>query len=62
MGSTMKPLLLIFALALGSAGCAHQQLTNRQIAYGVIGAAAVTLIVVMLVTQCDDTGDDCNFQ
>lgn len=59
---TMKPLLLTLALALGSSGCAHQQLTNRQVTYGVIGAAAVTLIVVMLVTQCDDTGDDCNIQ
>ena len=46
-----------------SSGCAHQQLTNRQVAVGVIGAAAVVLIIVMLSTQCDQLDpNDCSFQ
>lgn len=59
----MRSSILILVLAFGWSGCAHYQLTNRQVAVGVVGAAAVTLIVFMLVTQCDDSDpNDCNFQ
>ena len=60
----MKRIALPFllALALGSSGCAGKQITNRQVAFAVVGAAAVVLIIVMLSTQCDNDLDDCNFQ
>ena len=52
----------VLALALGSAGCAHKQLTNRQVALGAVGIAAIVLLVVVMSTQCDNDFEDCNFQ
>ncbi len=57
----MKQLVLVLAVALGAApnaGCAHKQLTNRQVANGAITAAAIAGIVLVLL-RCDDSRSDC---
>jgi predicted PurR-regulated permease PerM len=56
---------LAFAVVLGSAtGCAHQQLTNRQVAIGVGAAVLIGLVIFVLATKCDESGhpEGCNFQ
>jgi hypothetical protein len=59
----LTSLALTIALATGSTACGGKQLTNRQVALGAVGIAAVVLIVIMLSTQCDeDNGNDCTFQ
>jgi hypothetical protein len=55
----MKRLALVVALAHGSAGCAHKQLTNRQVATGAIAAVAVVGLIVLLSLQCDELTSQC---
>jgi hypothetical protein len=55
----MKRLALVVALATASAGCAHKQLTNRQVAVGVVAGVAVVGLVVLLALQCNDLTTDC---
>lgn len=54
----MKRLALVAVLA-SSTGCAHKQLTNRQVALGVVSAAAVVGLVVLLALQCNELTMDC---
>lgn len=54
----MRRWLVSFALVLGLApGCAHHQLTNRQVAIGV-GVAALAAIVIVAATasHCEENG------
>lgn len=55
----MKRLALVVALASASAGCAHKQLTNRQVAVGAVAAVAVIGLIVLLSLQCDELTSDC---
>ena len=61
----MRPVALALALALSSAGCSHNknsshQLTNRQIAIGLVSVAAVVGFVVLLSLQCNELTEDCS--
>jgi len=50
---TMKRLALVLALAHGTAGCAHQQLTNTQVVVGLAAVAGLTLLI-LYATPCND--------
>jgi methionine-rich copper-binding protein CopC len=56
----MKRLALVLALAHGTAGCAHQQLTNRQVAAGAVTAAAVITLTLLLSVQCNELTMQCH--
>jgi hypothetical protein len=58
--SGMKRTALVLALALGTSGCAHKQLTNKQVAVGVVSVAAVVGLVILLSIQCNDLTEQCN--
>lgn len=49
------------ALALTTAACGpNKQLTNRQVMLGVVGAAAIVGIVILLSLQCNELTETCN--
>ena len=51
----------VMSLALLS-GCAHKQLTNKQVAGGVVAVGAVVgfLVLMSMVADCEQTyGSDC---
>ena len=54
----MKRLALILALAHGTAGCAHQ-LTNRDVALGLVVAAGLTVIVIAGGKTCNELTTSC---
>ncbi|MEO8706078.1 MAG: hypothetical protein ABI867_38975 [Kofleriaceae bacterium] len=57
----MKRLALVTALALSAGACGpNHQLTNKQVAVGVIGAAAIVGAILVLSLQCDELTMDCN--
>jgi methionine-rich copper-binding protein CopC len=56
----MKRLALVLALANGATGCAHQQLTNRQVAAGAVTAAAVITLILLLSVQCNELTMQCH--
>ena len=51
MRSRIAALLAVASLASQPA-CAHRQLSNEQVAFGVVVAAGVTGLVFLAVTQC----------
>jgi hypothetical protein len=55
----VKQLALVLALATTSCG-PNKQLTNRQVALGVVGAAAIVGLVIVLSLQCNELTDTCN--
>jgi heme/copper-type cytochrome/quinol oxidase subunit 3 len=54
----MKRLAIVLALASGTPGCAHRQLTNQQFAVGAV-YAAMLLGLVFLAVRCNDPGSHC---
>lgn len=59
----MKPTALALALALSPTGCAHQQLSNRQVAYGAVIAVVVVGLIVVMSRYCDEGNPNaCRFQ
>jgi hypothetical protein len=57
----MKRLALVTVLALGAGACGPKhQLTNKQVAMGVVGAAAVVGLILVLSLQCNELTMDCN--
>jgi hypothetical protein len=58
----MRPVALALALSLSTAGCSHNhQLSNKQVAIGVISAAAIVgLIVLLSYGQCNELTDVCH--
>jgi hypothetical protein len=55
----MHRLLLALLLAFGSTGCAHKQLTNRQVAEVAVYAGAFVLLFVAAGAYCHSS---CNPQ
>jgi hypothetical protein len=53
-------LALALALAHGSAGCAHQQLTNADVALGAVVVAAVVGLMMLPSVPCDELRSDCH--
>jgi hypothetical protein len=51
MSRTLVAATLSLALA-ASSGCAHAQLTNRELAIGAVAVTVVSLIVYLAVIQC----------
>jgi hypothetical protein len=57
----VKRVALVTALALAGSGCGHnKQLTNRQVALGVVGAAAVVGLIILLSLQCNELTETCD--
>jgi hypothetical protein len=57
----MKRLALVTTLALATGACNKQhQLTNQQVVMGVVGAAAIVGLVLVLSLQCNELTMDCN--
>ena len=52
-------LALALALGHGTTGCAHQQLTNTDVAVGVIAAAAVVGGVMLMSVHCNELTRQC---
>lgn len=55
-----RSLALAAALSVGATGCGGKQLTNKQVATGVIAVAAVVGIVVLLSLQCNELTEQCD--
>lgn len=53
----------VMALTLSAAlasGCAHKQLTNKQVAIGVGAVVGITLLVYLAIAQCNKGANFCD--
>jgi hypothetical protein len=55
----MKRLAIVLALASGTPGCAHKQLTNQEFAVGAVYAAAL-FALIFLAVPCNEAGMQCH--
>jgi hypothetical protein len=56
----MRSRLVAAVLALTIAGCAHYQPTRRQVGVAIIGAAVITILVILAVSQCHKGAASCD--
>jgi hypothetical protein len=52
-------LALVLALAHGTTGCAHQQLTNADVVFGAVAVAAVVAGAVLMTSSCNELTTQC---
>jgi hypothetical protein len=58
---SMRFAALLLSFATATAGCGqNKQLTNRQVAVGVVGAAAVVGLIILLSVQCNELTETCD--
>jgi hypothetical protein len=51
---------LLAASLMTTSGCAHWQPTRKQVAIGIIGATVATLLIILVVTQCNKGAASCD--
>ncbi|HEX7700062.1 MAG TPA: hypothetical protein VF403_05060 [Kofleriaceae bacterium] len=56
----MRSRLIAAVLAITIAGCAHYQPTRRQVGNAIIGAALITILVILGVNQCHNSAASCD--
>ncbi len=53
-------LALLLCGALASVGCAHKQVTNKQVAIGIGVVVGLSLLLYLAVSQCNKGANFCD--